>query len=84
MSVTSVHTDHDHLTVTVIADFGAPIERVWELWSNPRKLERWWGPPAYPATFEKHDLIPGVAKPAQHRTREPVVVSVWRRVLNGG
>ena len=59
MSVTSVHTDHDHLTVTVIVDFGAPIERVWELWSNPRKLERWWGPPAYPATFEKHDLIPG-------------------------
>jgi uncharacterized protein YndB with AHSA1/START domain len=59
VSITSVHTDHDHLTVTVIADFDAPIERVWELWSNPRKLERWWGPPNYPATFEKHDLIPG-------------------------
>lgn len=59
MSITSVHTDEDDLTVTVIADFDAPIERVWELWSNPRKLERWWGPPAYPATFEKHDLVPG-------------------------
>ena len=22
-------------------------------------LERWWGPPGYPATFEKHDLRPG-------------------------
>ena len=59
MSITSVHTDHDRLTVTVISDFDAPIERVWELWSNPRKLERWWGPPTYPATFEDHDLIPG-------------------------
>jgi uncharacterized protein YndB with AHSA1/START domain len=59
LSITSVHTDHDHLTITVIADFDAPIERVWELWSNPRKLERWWGPPTYPATFENHDLIPG-------------------------
>jgi uncharacterized protein YndB with AHSA1/START domain len=59
LSITSVHTDHDDLTVTVIADFDAPIERVWELWSDPRKLERWWGPPAYPATFEKHNLIPG-------------------------
>ena len=59
MSITSVHTDHDQLAITVIADFDAPIERVWELWSNPRKLERWWGPPDYPATFEKHDLIPG-------------------------
>ncbi len=59
MSVISVHTDHDDLTVTVIADFDAPIERVWELWSNPRELERWWGPPDYPATIEKHDLTPG-------------------------
>jgi uncharacterized protein YndB with AHSA1/START domain len=59
LSVTSVHTDHDNLTVTLISDFDAPIEQVWELWSDPRKLERWWGPPAYPATFEQHDLIPG-------------------------
>jgi uncharacterized protein YndB with AHSA1/START domain len=58
LSITSVRTDHNNLTVTVISEFDAPIERVWELWSNPRKLERWWGPPTYPATFEKHDLIP--------------------------
>lgn len=59
MSITSVDTDYDRLTVTLISDFDAPVERVWELWSNPRKLERWWGPPDYPATFGKHDLIPG-------------------------
>ena len=59
MSVTSVDTDYDNLTITLIADFEAPIDRVWELWSDPRKLERWWGPPGYPATFEKHDLNPG-------------------------
>ena len=59
MSVTSVDTDYDNLTITLIADFEAPIDQVWELWSDPRKLERWWGPPGYPATFEKHDLAPG-------------------------
>ncbi len=59
MSITSVDTDHDSLTITLIADFDAPIDQVWELWSDPRKLERWWGPPSYPATFEKHDLTPG-------------------------
>lgn len=59
MSITSVDTDHDHLAITVIADFDAPIEQVWGLWSDPRKLERWWGPRPYAATFEKHDLIPG-------------------------
>lgn len=59
MTVISVDTDHDNLSVTLIADFDAPVERVWELWSDPRQLERWWGPPSYPATFETHHLVPG-------------------------
>lgn len=59
MSITSVKTDYDSLAVTLIADFDAPIEEVWELWSDPRKLERWWGPPTHPPTFEKYDLTPG-------------------------
>jgi uncharacterized protein YndB with AHSA1/START domain len=59
MSVTSVDKDFDSRTVTLIADFDATVERVWELWADPRKLERWWGPPTYPATFEEHDLTPG-------------------------
>jgi uncharacterized protein YndB with AHSA1/START domain len=62
MSITSVDVDHDNLTMTLIADFDAPIDQVWELWSDPRKLERWWGPPGYPATVEKHDLTPGGEK----------------------
>ena len=59
MSVTSVDKDFENLTLTLIADFDAPVERVWELWTDPRQLERWWGPPSYPATFEEHDLNPG-------------------------
>ncbi|MEV0584352.1 SRPBCC domain-containing protein [Nonomuraea sp. NPDC050310] len=59
MSVTDVKTDFDSLTLTLTADFDAPVEQVWELWADPRKLERWWGPPTYPATVEEHDLTPG-------------------------
>jgi uncharacterized protein YndB with AHSA1/START domain len=59
MTVISVDTDHDNLTVTLTSDFDAPVERVWELWADPRKLERWWGPPSYPATFERHNLVAG-------------------------
>lgn len=59
MSVTSVLKDPENLTMTVNADFGAPVEQVWELWADARKLERWWGPPTYPATFVEHDLTPG-------------------------
>jgi uncharacterized protein YndB with AHSA1/START domain len=60
MSVTSVDRDLEGLTLTLIADFdGIPVEQVWELWADPRQLERWWGPPTYPATVEEHDLAPG-------------------------
>ncbi len=59
MSVTSVDKDSDTLTLTMVADFDASAERVWQLWADPRQLERWWGPPTYPATVEDHDLTPG-------------------------
>jgi uncharacterized protein YndB with AHSA1/START domain len=59
MSVISVDRDFDSLTLTLVADFDAPIERVWQLWADPRQLERWWGPPSHPATAERHDLTAG-------------------------
>lgn len=59
MTITSVDKDLERLTLTLTADFPAPVEKVWRLWADPRLLERWWGPPAYPATFEEHDLTPG-------------------------
>ena len=59
MSVTSVDKDFDALTLTVIADFDATAARVWDLFADPRKLERWWGPPTHPATMTEHDLTPG-------------------------
>jgi len=43
----------------LVAEFNASPERVWQLWADPRQLERWWGPPTYPATFTQHDLTPG-------------------------
>jgi uncharacterized protein YndB with AHSA1/START domain len=59
MTVTAIEKDPDALTMTITAEFDATPERVWQLWADPRQLERWWGPPTYPATFTKHDLAPG-------------------------
>jgi uncharacterized protein YndB with AHSA1/START domain len=59
MTVTAVHKDPSTLTMILTAEFDAPPERVWDLWADPRQLERWWGPPTYPATFTTHDLTPG-------------------------
>ena len=59
MTVTGVHKDPEARTMTITAQFAAPVGRVWEVWSDPRQLERWWGPPTYPATVVEHDLTPG-------------------------
>jgi uncharacterized protein YndB with AHSA1/START domain len=59
MTVTSVRKDPNALTLTLDAEFDASPERVWQLWADPRQLERWWGPPTYPATVTRHDLTPG-------------------------
>ncbi len=59
MTVTAVRKDPKSLTMAIDAEFDASPERVWQLWADPRQLERWWGPPAYPATFTRHDLAPG-------------------------
>ena len=40
MTVTAVRKDPAALTMTLTAEFDASPERVWQLWSDPRQLER--------------------------------------------
>jgi len=63
MPVTDVSTDPENLTLTILADFAAPVERVWAAYSDPRQLERFWGPPGWPATFTEFDhTVGGIAQ----------------------
>lgn len=59
MPVTSVTRNTEDLTLTVVAEFAAPVERLWDAYVDPRQLERFWGPPTYPATFTRHDAAVG-------------------------
>lgn len=59
MPVVDVQKNLDDLSLTIVADFAAPVERVWQIYADPRQLEKVWGPPQYPATFVDHDLRPG-------------------------
>lgn len=59
MPVTDIQKDLENLTLTITAEFAAPVERVWQVYADPRRLERVWGPPGYPATFVDHSLTPG-------------------------
>jgi uncharacterized protein YndB with AHSA1/START domain len=59
MPLTSVTKDAATLTLTVVADFPVSQKRLWDAYADPRQLERFWGPPAWPATFTRHDFKVG-------------------------
>lgn len=59
MTVIDTTKNVEALSFTLTAEFDAGVQRVWQLWEDPRQLERWWGPPNYPATFDRFDFQPG-------------------------
>ncbi len=59
MPVTSVESDTEALTMTLVADFPVGPERLWAVFTDPRQLERFWGPPGWPATFDAFDFRVG-------------------------
>ncbi|WP_334141438.1 SRPBCC family protein [Rhabdothermincola sp.] len=59
MPIVRVDKDLEAHTLTIVAEYDAPTERVWQLYADPRQLERFWGPPTWPATVIDHDLTPG-------------------------
>ena len=59
MPLTSVTKDPDTLTLVVVGDYPVPQQRLWDAFADPRRLERFWGPPDYPATFTRHDFRAG-------------------------
>jgi uncharacterized protein YndB with AHSA1/START domain len=59
MPIISSEKNAVQLSLTFIAEFPVDANRVWQLWADPRQLERWWGPPSWPATFDRHDFVVG-------------------------
>ena len=39
--------------------FNAPVELVWEVWTNPEHIKNWWGPNGFSNTITKMDVQPG-------------------------
>lgn len=36
----------------------APIELVWEVWTNPEHIKKWWGPDGFTNTISKMEVRP--------------------------
>jgi len=53
-----VTADREIVTTRII---DTPRERVFEAFSDPERLARWWGPAGFSSTFHEFDLRPGGA-----------------------
>ena len=54
------------IVITRVVD--APRERVWEAWTDPKQVAKWWGPRGFSTTIEEMDVRVG---------------GVWKHVMHG-
>jgi uncharacterized protein YndB with AHSA1/START domain len=59
MPITNVASDPETLSLTITGEYPVSVDRLWRAWHDPRQLEKFWGPPSWPATFTRHDMVAG-------------------------
>lgn len=66
MSKTMLGTTDREIVISRV--FDAPCELVWEAWTNPQHVAKWWGPNGFTTTIHEMDVRPG---------------GVWRHTMHG-
>lgn len=51
----------DHRTLTIERTFNAPLQLVWDAWTQPEHIANWWGPKGMNTRVETHELRVGGA-----------------------
>lgn len=70
MPVTNVTHDIDTRTLTITAEFDAPIARIWQIYADPRRLEKGLGPACLPGDVRRPSAQAGRPDELLHdRTR---------------
>ena len=57
--MTSVKNDTSDRELVITRTLNAPVELVWETWTNPEHIARWWGPDGFTNTIKKMEVRPG-------------------------
>ena len=51
--------DAANRTLTLTRTFNAPVQLVWEAWTQPEHITQWWGPAGMEIKVVEHDFRPG-------------------------
>lgn len=70
--------------VEVTRTFNAPVEMVWQVWTDPELVKRWWGPKHFTSPFAKIDFREGgksiVSMKAPNEMGGQEFYSIWEYV----
>jgi len=69
------------LTLVVVGEYPCTVERLWEAYVDPRQVERFWGPPEWPATFTRHDVQVGGESRYQMKGPDGSAANCWIKFL---
>jgi uncharacterized protein YndB with AHSA1/START domain len=50
----STHNNSKNRTLTIKKTFQAPVDVVWNAWTQPEHIIQWWAPPGMPVTVKEH------------------------------
>lgn len=57
--MTDLHNDVAERSINLSRLLNAPIELVWEVWTQPEHVKNWWGPNGFSNTISKMDMVEG-------------------------
>ena len=52
-------TNNKSNEIRIIRTYDAPVKAVWEAWTDPEQVAKWWGPRGFTLTTHSKDLKPG-------------------------
>ena len=70
--------------------YDAPVEAVWDAWTDPEQVAQWWGPRGFTLTTHSKDLRPGghwiytMHGPGRHRLSQQDAISRSREAREAG
>jgi uncharacterized protein YndB with AHSA1/START domain len=56
--MTATANDTADREIVISRLLNAPIELVWEVWTNPEHIKNWWGPDGFSNTISKMEVAP--------------------------
>ena len=59
MNTTEIKKDLTNRKLKVTRHFNAPVAKVWQAWTDPALLEKWWGPKPWTAVTKSMDFKAG-------------------------